>query len=68
LKKLTSSERPRFDKKKLLAQRPSPRRELSSTPCNSNSTLRKHHLSKLAPTPTRRALLIKLDSKVSARE
>jgi hypothetical protein len=68
LKKHTNLEKLRFNKRKLLALRPSPKRELLSTPCNSNSMLRKHQPNKLAKTQTRRELLIKQDFKVSARE
>jgi hypothetical protein len=68
LKRPINSERLRFKLRRLLAQRPSPRREPSSTKCNSNLMLRKLQQNKLAKTQTRRVFLIKLDFKVSARE
>jgi hypothetical protein len=68
LKKLTNSERLRSLKKKLLAQRLSLRRELSSIQCNSNLMSRKHQLNKHAKTQTRRVFLTKQDFKMSARE
>jgi hypothetical protein len=68
LKKLTNSEKLRFNKRRFLAQRQLQRREPLLTLCNSNLMSRRPQLSKLALTQTRKVSLTKPDFKLSAKE